>query len=239
MREHDVEAKWPAVALICILPLLGLLIVSATEVAHAPSGLAQEVAEHLPATGVTNPVTAVLLNYRSFDTLLEVAVLLVALLGVAVVAGESTATRPGGLPIDDGILRGVISLLSAAIIVVGGYLLWVGAYAPGGAFQAGALLASVFVLLLLSGHDVWSMYTPRTERVLLVVGIATFLAVGLGGLSGERTFLQYPTAWAKWLILAIESACTVSIGVMLFGMYRGGLRSVPIREADRRKEVGE
>lgn len=226
MNQADVETKWPAFALICILPLLGLLIVAATQVAHAPSGLAAEVAEHLPGTGVSNPVTAVLLNFRSFDTLLEVAVLLVALLGIGVVAGDMSGPRPGTLPVDDAILRGVVSLLTAAIIVVGGYLLWVGAYAPGGAFQAGALLASVFVLLLLSGHDIWRLYSPRAERVLLVVGFATFLIVGLGVITDQRTLLHYPATWAKVLILVIESACTVSIGVMLFGMYRGGLRSV-------------
>lgn len=226
MRDEEVDAKWPALALICILPLLGLLIASAAEVAHAPRGLAREIAEHLSGAGVDNPVTAVLLNFRSFDTLLEVAVLLVALLGIAVVTGETAAPRPGALPLDDVILRGVVSLLASAIAVVGGYLLWVGGHAPGGAFQAGALLASVFVLLLLSGHDVWNMYSPRTERVFLTAGIATFLIVGLWVSAGDRNFLEYPGAWAKELILVIEAACTVSIGVMLFGMYRGGFRSV-------------
>ncbi len=32
-------------------------------------------------SGVTHPVTAVLLNFRGYDTLLEVAVLLIALVG--------------------------------------------------------------------------------------------------------------------------------------------------------------
>jgi multisubunit Na+/H+ antiporter MnhB subunit len=41
-----------------------------------------ELAEALPLSGVGNPVTAVLLNFRAWDTLLESIVLLAALLGL-------------------------------------------------------------------------------------------------------------------------------------------------------------
>ena len=40
-----------------------------------PAGLTAESLARLPESGVTNPVTAVLLNYRGYDTLLEVGVL--------------------------------------------------------------------------------------------------------------------------------------------------------------------
>ena len=45
-------------------------------------GLQGAVADQLEKSGVTNPVTAVLLNFRGYDTLLEMVVLLLALLGV-------------------------------------------------------------------------------------------------------------------------------------------------------------
>ncbi|MFT5651468.1 MAG: multisubunit Na+/H+ antiporter MnhB subunit, partial [Yoonia sp.] len=44
------------------------------------------VSERLLESGVTNPVTAVLLNFRAFDTLLEIAVLFVALILIRIVA---------------------------------------------------------------------------------------------------------------------------------------------------------
>ena len=56
--------------------------------AHAagdPIRLADEVIVHLEQSGVSNPVTAVLLNYRAYDTLLELAVLLAAVLGIMAV----------------------------------------------------------------------------------------------------------------------------------------------------------
>ena len=42
------------------------------------SELPQLLQENLSASGVEHPVTAVLLNFRSYDTLLEIAVLVIA-----------------------------------------------------------------------------------------------------------------------------------------------------------------
>ena len=59
------------------------------------------VAAHLAESGVTHPVTAVLLNYRGYDTLLEIAVLLLALLAQAqllLLARRSCRSRPAVMP---------------------------------------------------------------------------------------------------------------------------------------------
>jgi multisubunit Na+/H+ antiporter MnhB subunit len=48
---------------------------------EASNALSAQVVAQLPNTGVQHPVTAVLLNYRGYDTLLEMVVLLLALLG--------------------------------------------------------------------------------------------------------------------------------------------------------------
>lgn len=47
-----------------------------------PDGLRASVDENLDASGVSNPVTAVLINFRGWDTLLESIVLLAALIGL-------------------------------------------------------------------------------------------------------------------------------------------------------------
>jgi hypothetical protein len=44
--------------------------------------LSGQVISQLPVSGVSNPVTAVLLNFRAYDTLLELAVVLTAVLTV-------------------------------------------------------------------------------------------------------------------------------------------------------------
>ena len=52
-----------------------------TEIKRPERGVRELVMEELSASGVSNPVTAVLLNFRGYDTLLEMAVLLVAVVG--------------------------------------------------------------------------------------------------------------------------------------------------------------
>ena len=90
----------------------------------------------LPESGVTNPVTAVLLNYRGYDTPLEVGVLLLAIAGAWCCAAEMARRRSAGPPAADVAAARLLPVL----VLSAGYLLWIGVFAPGGAFQGGALL---------------------------------------------------------------------------------------------------
>lgn len=179
--------------------------------------LADRVAEHLPASGVSNPVTAVLLNFRAWDTLLELAVLLAAALGILSLGPERPAYRPAGP-----VLGGLVHWLVPLLVVTAGYLLWAGAHAPGGAFQAGALLAAAGVLLRLGGRAAAGLPGPTARRWLLASGIGAFLSVGLTVTAGGLAFLQYPEGWAGALILLIESAAMLAIAATLVVAYLGG-----------------
>ena len=70
-----------AAAVLCILVTAGLAGVVLLLPDPAPT-LAPAAMASIGSTGLGNPVTAVLLAYRALDTLLEVVVLLLALLGV-------------------------------------------------------------------------------------------------------------------------------------------------------------
>jgi multisubunit Na+/H+ antiporter MnhB subunit len=182
-----------------------------------PARLAGRVASQLPASGVSNPVTAVLLNFRAYDTLLELAVLMAAVLGILALGPARPPYRaPGPL------LGGLIGWLVPLLIVTAGYLLWAGAHAPGGAFQAGAVLAAAAVLLRLGGHANAGLPAPAALRWVLATGVGVFLAVGLAVTLSGLAFLQYPRAWASLLIVLIESAATLSIAATLALAYLGG-----------------
>ena len=103
--------------------------------------LPQAIDANLADSGVSNPVTAVLLNFRAYDTLLELAVLLTAVLGILALGKARPGYQPVG-PVFDGLARWLVPVL----ILMAAYLLWAGAHAPGGAFQAGATLAAAGVL---------------------------------------------------------------------------------------------
>ena len=150
-RPHNLLAT---VGMVPVAAVIGWAVLS---LPREPTGLTAEVAGQLHRSGVTNPVTAVLLNFRGYDTLLEIGVLLVALFGVLFLGQLPRTAALGGPPRSGGqdVLRAFAVLVTPVGIVLAAYLLWVGAYAPGGAFQAGAVLAGVGVLLLLTGARSW------------------------------------------------------------------------------------
>lgn len=213
-------AKLPlGLRLICsaaIAALTAVLIAIVILSGPAAPGLQAEVAAQLARSGVDNPVTAVLLNFRSYDTLLEVAVLLVV--AVATMPAPGRRLRPALAPTGDMVLIGLIDLVVPVVVVVGAYLLWVGAYAPGGAFQAGALLAGAGVLVSITGRFQFS-FGALPARAILALGLLTFTVTAAAVALQTGVFFQYPTAAAGVLILFIEAAATISIAATLVLLY--------------------
>ncbi len=202
---------------ILTLPIAAALVYAVWALPSDHAGLGKEVAANLDQSGVSNPVTAVLLNFRGYDTLLEVTVLLLALL--ASWSLNAAITRREASP---GLILDTLSrLLVPLLILVSAYLLWVGAHAPGGAFQAGAVLAAAGVLLLLSGRQLPPSLAALPLRLVLIVGPATFLVVGVITLLLQGRFLELPPEWAGRLILIIETTATISIGAALVGLFLG------------------
>jgi multisubunit Na+/H+ antiporter MnhB subunit len=206
------------------IPVVVLILLLAAALGYAvwtlpldAAGLGKDVAANLDRSGVSNPVTAVLLNFRGYDTLLEVMVLLLALLG----AWSVGATTPQRETAPGPVLDTLSCLLVPLLILVAAYLLWVGAHAPGGAFQAGAVLAAAGVLLLLSGWRLPAAMAGLPLRLALVVGPATFLLLAVITLLLEGKLLQLPPEWAGRLILIIETTATISIGATLIALFLG------------------
>ena len=205
----------PAVVLLLVAAGLGHAVWSLPPYA---AGLSAEVAGNLETSGVSNPVTAVLLNFRGYDTLLEMGVLLLALLGVWSLGGTKLRTEAAPGPVLDSLSR----LLALVLILVAAYLLWVGAHAPGGAFQAGSALGAVGVLLLLAGWRLPDGLMALPLRLVLVAGPGAFVAMAMLTVLIEGQMLEYPPAQAGILILVLETTATVSIGVTLAALFLGG-----------------
>jgi multisubunit Na+/H+ antiporter MnhB subunit len=184
-----------------------------------PTGgrLADLALARVPQTGVSNPVTSVLLSFRAYDTLLELAVLLAAVLGV----WSTGKALPGFFPAGE-VLRGLTAAVVPLLVLSAGYMLWVGAHAPGGAFQAGALLGAAGVLLRLSGRPTAGLPPLPWLRVGIGLGVLVFTLIALVLMAAGVGFLTFPVGIAKWLILAIETAATLAIGATLAAVYLAG-----------------
>lgn len=221
---HEIDAPEPstgpdrttlatALASLVIASAIGFAFLTLPE----PQGLQERVAENLADAGAENPVTAVLLNFRGWDTLLESIVLLAALLGIWTLArdeawggraGPRHVTRPGGVLAQFGRVLPPIGLL------VGIYLVWAGSKQPGGAFQGGTVLAAVWIVTIMAGLMQAPRVADRALRAALVIGPVIFLALAVAGVVAGA-FLVFPPAHAGWLILAIEAVLTLSIAVTL------------------------
>jgi multisubunit Na+/H+ antiporter MnhB subunit len=186
--------------------------------------LAAPAAENMALTGLGNPVTAVLMAYRAIDTLLEVVVLLLALLGVWSLAPDRVwGGLPGrrAAPDAEGTLIFVARLLIPIGILIGIHIFWVGSVAPGGEFQGATILAAMWVLAMMAGLTDAPAVSRRRLRLFLVAGPAVFAAIGFLGSIVAGAFLAYPAEYAKLLILMIEVPLTLSIAGMLALLVAG------------------
>lgn len=197
--------------------LAGVLMWAAFDLADGGRGLEAQVAANLPGSGAGNPVTAVLLNFRGYDTMLETVVLLIALVAVWSLTPDAMwGGRPGVRQRvrPDGVLATFGRLLPPFGLLVGAYLVWIGASAPGGAFQGGTVLAAAWLLTLMAGVAEPPMTTQRWLRWTIIAGPLLFLLVGACGLA-LGAFLTYPPGLVKPALLLIETGLAMSIASIL------------------------
>jgi multisubunit Na+/H+ antiporter MnhB subunit len=183
-----------------------------------PEGLAERVEANMALSGVRSAVTAVLLNFRGYDTLIEIGVMLIAVTGVISLRGRGDGYQPAVTP--GALLPSFTRVIVPVGAIVAAFLLYEGEHAPGGAFQGGSVLAATLVLLRLSGFRPPSWIPGRTG-VLMFAGFILFLFI-----AGCVTFLgndllEYPAGHAGWLIFLIETALAVSIAFILAELFSG------------------
>lgn len=227
--QRALQAEQPGVptrtvaAVLAGLVALGLVLCVFALPTPAPS-LADEAMAHIGPTGVGNPITAVLLAYRAMDTLLEAIVLVFALIGVWSLAPDAFwGGRPGvrHRADPDGILAYLARLLPPIGLIVGLYIFWVGADAPGGKFQGATLIAAMWLLVVMAGLADLPPISRRWLRVGLVAGPLVFIAIGLAGAVTAGAFLAYPDGLAKPLIVVIELALMPTLTLILALLLAG------------------
>jgi multisubunit Na+/H+ antiporter MnhB subunit len=211
-----------------LAPLAGATSWVVWQLPDEPGGLTELVNQNIGASGVSHPVTAVLLNFRAYDTWLELGVLLTAMFGILCLQRrEHLASVPSTLP-KDAVLEWLLRWLMPLMVLVAGYLLWLGKFDSGGAFQAGVILGAAAVLWWLAGHRLGPVLEGQLWRGILVLGLAVFHVAAAGLWLSGREMLEYPPLWAGTLILVIETAAALSIGLVLGSLFIGLQDSSPV-----------
>jgi len=211
--EHSGVA---AVVAVLVAGLVATVGITALGLTPAASSAGRDALARLPELGLGNPVAGVVLVFRGFDTLVEMVVLLTAFLGARVVAGEEPVERATVAGHELPLMRTLVAIVVPLTVLVALHLLWIGADRPGGAFQAGSVLAASGVLLTLTGNLLPTDNAPAWMRLGLVAGVGGMLLLLLGPMIGHGV----PMAWlGRGALLVAESLMTVAIAATLLLLF--------------------
>ena len=223
-------------ALLSAAVLLAPLVTAAPEGGPLPEVAAQYVEGAPSDLGGANLVTSVVVTYRGLDTLGEVAVLFAATAGVGLLLGAAS-----GLEGLDGTRRGASEILETGggvlfplILLLGAYIFLHGHLTPGGGFQGGVVIATGFLLLLLS--DRTGEFSHAAMTVVESLSGLSYVALGLVGLVRAAGFLD-PRFLPAGEFGRLASAGAIPVIYSLIGL-KVGAELTGILDAMRRRKGG-
>ena len=178
-------------SLIAVLAFAGLFATLALDYDErgAVSSLARHYLTEVPADlGAPNVVTGILITFRGFDTLGEVAVLFMVAASVGLLLsgkgeGGEQARDDEARPPPSELVRNGAEIVLPMIFLFGAYVILNGHLSAGGGFQGGAVVASGVMLLMLAypagaiNHAVLSVTESLAGVVYVLIGI---LGIALG-----------------------------------------------------------
>jgi len=182
-----------ALAAVILFALIFLRLAGGYAERSALRPLAEHYVSQAPIElGVANIVTGILIAYRGFDTLGEVAVLFMVAASVGLLlqkddaALEETKERRRR-PASEIVMTGSRVLLPV-ILTFGAYVIVNGHLSAGGGFQGGAIVASGTMLLLLA--DPGARLNAVALSVIESLAGVAYVAIGILGLILAGGFLD-------------------------------------------------
>jgi multicomponent Na+:H+ antiporter subunit B len=161
-------------------------------VAEEPNALATAYLDRAPKELATaNVVTAIVVSYRGFDTLGEVAVLFAATAGVGALLTKKRLGSAGSrAPRKEAteVLGTAARLLTSLLVLFGVYIFTHGHLTPGGGFQGGVVIATAVLLNILARPESHLAHSLMTAIESL--SGAAYVALGLLGVFLAWGFLD-------------------------------------------------
>ncbi|MFC1837857.1 DUF4040 domain-containing protein, partial [Thermodesulfobacteriota bacterium] len=203
------RALTKSVALLTVLLIGMVLILAEIDFPHfgdpsSPASLHVSpyyITRTLHDTAVPNIVTAVLADYRGFDTMFETAVIFTAGLAVIAILRTYTGVDRRKLPrrqnmtegYPDTIIRFIARQLVPFIQLFALYVVAHGHHSPGGGFQGGVILGASFILLAISFdfNTVKKIMNEKWNVLLANIGMLLYAGIGFLCLLLGANFLDY------------------------------------------------
>ena len=195
------------------------------------------ITETFPETSVPNMVTAVLADYRGYDTMFETVVIFTA--GIAIIAilrryGPKDKVVPEQKLYKkepDLIVETTCRLMIPIIQLFALYVVAHGHHSPGGGFQGGVIFGASFILLALASDLQAAQKWVPENRILNLAGIGIFIYAGFGFLClllGSN-FLDYsilhkvmgvtPIEARSHSMLGVEIGVAFTVAAIMFSIY--------------------
>lgn len=195
------------------------------------------ITETFPETSVPNMVTAVLADYRGYDTMFETVVIFTA--GIAIIAilrryGPKNKVMPEQKLYKkepDLIVETTCRLMIPIIQLFALYVVAHGHHSPGGGFQGGVIFGASFILLALARDLQAAQKWVPENRILNLAGIGIFIYAGFGFLClllGSN-FLDYsilhkvmgvtPIEARSHSMLGVEIGVAFTVAAIMFSIY--------------------
>jgi len=195
-------------------------------------GIAPYFLEHaLSGSGGHNVVNVIIVDFRGFDTMVEISVLVVAGLAVkALLRGlriDAPKTGPRGLPWSSQshplLLAVLARLMLPLTVLVAAFVFLRGHNLPGGGFVAGLIVSIALLLQYVASGVLWTeSRIPLNYRSLAGFGLLCAALTGLGSFALGYPFLT--SAFGHWRVplvgeLELSTAMLFDLGV--FGAVVG------------------
>ncbi len=170
-----------------------------------------------------NMVTAVIVDYRAFDTMFETTVMFLAGLSVVIILSvrpKRRMTAPAAIrrvrdPVGSPLYRTVnkdvmMSVIEPLILIYAMYVLFHGEVSLGGGFQAGALIGMTYLLDVMVVKREKPIFNMPKEKAAAIAGLGPFIyaLTGVVTMIGGGLYLEY-----NKIPLPIHQAELHSIGI--------------------------
>ena len=194
------------------------------------------ITEGLTKTKTPNMVTAVLGDYRAFDTMFEAIVVLTAGIAIFAILGwrQRTDVKESAVleAVEDNPIIGITCRMLVPVVQLFAlYVLAHGHYSPGGGFQGGVMFGASFVIIALSTGLGSALKRLKDTHTLYMaaLGIIVYAGIGIIPMFYGRAFLDYGAldailpkdeAWARsYSILGIETGVGITVTAVMFAIY--------------------
>ncbi|MFC2095999.1 MnhB domain-containing protein [Candidatus Bipolaricaulota bacterium] len=202
-----------------------------------PSDSQRYLDRALEETGASNRVAGIYLNYRLLDTLIEILVFSVAVLGVRHYLQQSEGMELAALS-ESEVVQTAVSFLTPLALLLCAFFALFGHISPGGGFASGVIAASglLYVAIAHGMETTQKRLNPRklasAEKAILLVLLAFILAPAVVGRIPLSDLLPKGTpgellSGGSLLIYNVLIAVKVLIGawavIAAFAQHRGEL----------------